>query len=135
MQPETMQPETEELDPLYEPAYAAFVYAAWALTTWASSPRTGLVVLVAATALLTTLALRHYSAAHLHNEPHPRGFLVDFGSTLLFCAAAIALGVLAIELFVEWPRVVVSVGMPMLAVLAALSVHAGQQRRGRRQLR
>jgi len=81
------------------------------------------------------LALRHYAATHLHTEPHPRGFLVDFGLTLLFCAAAVALGVLAIELFVEWPRVVVSVGMPMLAVLAALSVHAEQQRRGRGQLR
>jgi hypothetical protein len=135
MQPKTEQPEIEELDPLYEPAYVAFVYAAWALTTWASSPRVGLVVLVAATALLTAVGLHHYTATHLHTEPHPRGFLVDFGSTLLFCAAAIALGVLAIELFVEWPRVVVSVGIPMLAAVGALPVHAEQQRRGRRQLR
>ena len=78
----------DEPDPLYEPTSIAFVYAAWAGASWLVSNRVGLLVLVTATAILTGLALRH------DREPEPQRFITDFAVVLLFCATAIASGIL-----------------------------------------
>lgn len=75
-------------DPLYDPAFLIFVYAAWAGATMIFGQRIGLMALVVGTIVHAALGLRQ------HRDPEVRPFVHDFGALLLFCSAAIAGGVL-----------------------------------------
>lgn len=80
-------------DPLHEPMWPIFIYSAWAFTTWYVDQWLGLVVLVAATALLTLAAVR----SHAGSDPAEAPFMADFNTVLLFCSAGIAASVLLLE--------------------------------------
>jgi hypothetical protein len=82
-------------DPLYDAIAIAFVYAAWAAATLWFGDRAGLTVLVLATAALTVVALAGGSAATA--PPTDRPFVVEFGTILLYCATALGLAVLVID--------------------------------------
>ena len=81
-------------DPLYDAVAIAFVYAAWAATSVWVGDRAALVVLVGATTLLTVAALSRQRPVWPVDRQRP--FVVDFATILLYCASAIALGVLAV---------------------------------------
>ncbi len=105
-------------DPLYDPVYLAFIYGTWAVSSWLLSPTAGLVVLVVATAGLT-------AAASLHGrDREPRRFMTDFATILLFCAAAIALGVLGVRALSLWSNGVIGVAFAAIAAAAAAIVDA-----------
>lgn len=105
-------------DPLYEPTFIAFIYATWAGTHWLLGQWIGLFVLVFATGALTIFALRE------HRAHEPRPFIVDFGVVLLFCAAAIALGVLVVTGITTEPAVFFGVlCLGAAAVLVGLVLH------------
>lgn len=112
-------------DPLYEPTFIAFIYAGWIGSTWLLGEWPGLVVLVASTGALTAWALRQ------HHDPAPRRFVVDFGVVLLFCAAAIALGVLVIAGIAAEPALffgVLCLGLAALLVAMVLRDERGRVR-------
>ncbi len=80
--------EQADVDPLYDPTWAIFIYAAWALLGWVVSETVGLVALLSLTALLGIVALSQ------ERQPDSRSFAADFSSILLFCAATMAGAVL-----------------------------------------
>lgn len=78
-------------DPLQQPAYLIFAYAAWAAGTWLVGPLVGLGLLVIATAALLLAALRYSTRLT------PARFEADLGVILLLCCAGIGLGVLVVS--------------------------------------
>jgi Flp pilus assembly protein TadB len=86
-----VEPNIDDVDPLYEPSYVAFAYGAWAAAGWAASPEIGSLVLVAAAAIIAIAGVR------ARVEARPNKFLVDFATMLLFCSAAIAAAVLGVD--------------------------------------
>lgn len=115
--------QTPNVDPLYDPAFLIFVYSAWAITAFTIGQTAGLAVLVVATVVFTTIALRQ-------RVPDPnrfvdsdsadavqRPFVNEFGVILLFCAAAIGVGVLLLAGFTLAP-------VPMLVLLTVCTVGA-----------
>lgn len=103
-------------DPLYDPVYIAFIYGAWAATSWALGQLAGLIVLVGATALLMLKAI---TTQRVEAE---RPFMTDFATILLFCAAAIGLGVLGVELWALWSNAVIGALLAATVATAAVVV-------------
>jgi len=85
------QADWADVDPLYDPAFPIFVYAGWALADAAWGDTAGLYALVLGTATLSLLSLLQ------ERGPEPRTFLAEFSIILLYCAAALSTGVLALQ--------------------------------------
>ncbi len=83
---------TEDL--LYDAVAIAFVYAAWAVASMWFGDRAGLVALVAATTVLTVVAVA--GRGRLIHVSGDRPFIVDFATILLYCATTLALAALVI---------------------------------------
>ena len=80
-----------DVDPLYDPAFPIFVYAAWAMADAAWGNTAGLYALVLGTVTLSVLSLCQ------ERGPEPRSFLAEFSTILLYCAAALSTGVLVLQ--------------------------------------
>ncbi len=80
-----------DVDPLYDPTWAIFIYAAWAGLAWVAGETVGLVALLGCTAALGALPVSR------QRQATPRTFAAEFSSILLFCAATIAGAVLVLR--------------------------------------
>ena len=115
----------DSVDPLHEPTWPIFIYSAWAFTTWYIDQWLGLVVLVAATALLTLAAMRVHNRGDAVEPP----FMADFNTVLLFCSAGIAASVLLLEALDKSPELFLA-GLCYSAAAGFVLDHRRRARRG-----
>lgn len=117
-------------DPLREPTWPIFIYAAWAFTSWYVDQWLGLLVLVTATALLALAAVRAH-ALSAPDDVDDAPFMADFNTVLLFCSAGIAAAVLLLEALDRSPELFFA----GLAYAAAAGFVLDHRRRLRRDAR
>lgn len=115
--PQTANPEPE---PLYDAAYMVFIYAGWVATSYAIGDTAGLVMLVAATGVLTLASVRR------PDEGHPRSFAADFAVVLLFCAGSLGVGVFLVGALSAAPQLsVATLGLAVAAAAGAKIMRRG----------
>ena len=113
-----------EPEPLYDAPYMVFIYAGWVAGSYVIGDTAGLIVLVAATAVLTIVSERRPDLRH------PRSFAADFDVVLLFCAASLGVGVFLVGVLSAAPLLsVVTLGLAIVAVTGARIMRRGPAHR------